>query len=161
MKVQQSPKKKNRRRVRLDVHHSRASRATLADDRLRRIARAALRMAGRSGNFAVSVAFVGDAAMRRLNRAYARHDYVTDVLSFAALEVTGRFAQAPSRETFLGEIVVCWPQARRQAEAAQQPVAREIDWLLAHGVLHLLGYDHATAREERRMRALEAQVLGR
>lgn len=85
----------------------------------------------------VSVAIVGDAAMRRLNRQYRRKDKVTDVLSFAfadeAVSVTGAVA---------GEIILCWPQLRRQAKAAKVSLDQEFALLLIHGLMHLLGYDH-------------------
>ena len=159
MKAQPSPKKKSDLRLRLAVHHLSHTGAPIPDARLRRVVRRALRVSGRRGAVAVSLAFVSAADIRRLNRRYAGHDYVTDVLSFPALEHPQRFRAPPSRELFLGDVVICWPQAVRQANAAGQPLPREVDWLLTHGVLHLLGYDHATAREERQMRELERKVL--
>ncbi len=97
--------------------------------------------------------------MRRLNRRYAGHDYITDVLSFPALEATGPFACAPVADTFLGDIVVALPQAARQARAAGHTLAQEVDLLVTHGVLHLLGYDHATAAQKRAMDGLQARAL--
>ena len=154
MKAQPSPKKKSDLRLQLAVNRSARSPDQISAARLRRVARAALRAAARHGTFAVSLAFVSAAAMRRLNRRYAGHDYVTDVLSFPAQE-----QMPPSRVRLLGDVVICLPQAERQAKAAGQPLWREVDWLLAHGVLHLLGYDHASAREASQMRALERKAL--
>ena len=125
----------------------------------RELARRVLLVSGRHGAFAVSLAFVSAAAIRLLNRRYAGHDYVTDVLSFPALEHPPNFRAPPSRVLFLGDVVICLPQAERQAKAAGQPLLREVAWLLTHGVLHLLGYDHASPREARQMRALEAKAL--
>jgi rRNA maturation RNase YbeY len=141
------------------VHHSTTSRALLSDRRLQRVARRALQVAQQRGHFALSLAFVADRAIRRLNRAYAGNDYTTDVLSFSARENTKLFRAPPFTQTFLGDIVISLPQAMRQAKAAGHALAREVDLLLTHGVLHLLGYDHATAREAKQMRLLEEQAL--
>lgn len=97
--------------------------------------------------------------MRRLNRQYAGSDYTTDVLSFSAREDTRGFRAPPTAHILLGDIVISLPQAMRQARAADHALTREVDWLVVHGVLHLLGYDHATPRENERMRALERRIL--
>jgi probable rRNA maturation factor len=97
----------------------------------------------------ISVLFCGDARMRALNRRYRDKDRSTDVLAF------------PSGEAgpFLGDLVVSVPYASRQARRRSEPLPREIDRLLVHGFLHLLGYDHETDRGE--MDALEARVRRR
>lgn len=87
----------------------------------------------------VSVLFCGDARMRTLNRRYRRRDSSTDVLAFPAGETEGGL---------LGDIVVSVPYAARQARRRREPLSREIDRLLVHGFLHLLGYDHETDRGE-------------
>ena len=139
--------------------HTAASRAAVSEARLRRVARAALATAGAKGRFAVAVAFVSDASMRRLNLKFAGNDYVTDVLSFAAREDTGAFHAPPSGEILLGDIAIDLSQATRQARTAGHPLARELDLLLAHGVLHLLGYDHGVPADARRMEQLQAQIV--
>ncbi len=179
MKAQPSPKKKNKQRsnsaraqtsyfpvlhkgslrVRLAIAHSAASRAQLRDAHLKHVVRSTSLTAQQRGTIVISLAFVSDAAMRRLNREFAGNDYVTDVLSFAAREVTRQIQHQSSNATFLGDIAICLPQAMRQARAARHSLAREVDWLLTHGILHLLGYDHATERENQQMRALEQQIL--
>ena len=112
---------------------------------------------------AVTVALVDDAAMRRLNRAFAGKDKATDVLSFA---VGDRAADAPRRtgdvrhtEPFLGDIVIATGVARRQARVAGHPYAQELRVLALHGLLHLLGYDHE--RDDGRMARLEARLRRR
>ena len=139
--------------------HTAASRAAVSEARLRRVARAALATAGAKGRFAVAVAFVSDASMRRLNLKFAGNDYVTDVLSFASREDTGAFHAPPSGEILLGDIAIDLPQAARQARTAGHPLARELDLLLAHGVLHLLGYDHGVPADARQMEQLQAQIV--
>jgi probable rRNA maturation factor len=95
------------------------------------------------------VRLVSDREMHRLNLAHRSHDHTTDVLSF-----TG---ERTLEGWHLGDVVISVPQTRRQAEAAGQPVARELRLLLLHGILHCLGHDHeqddgAMERLERRLR---------
>lgn len=122
--------------------------------RVRNVLSRVARLAGRPGNGSrrprtrsVSVLFCGDGRMRTLNRRYRGQDRSTDVLSF------------PSAPPLLGDIAISVPYAARQARRRSQPVSREIDRLLVHGYLHLLGYDHETDRGE--MDALEAKVRRR
>jgi probable rRNA maturation factor len=82
----------------------------------------------------VSVAVVGDARMRSLNRRHLGRDYATDVLAFAG----GARATGP----FLGDIVIATGVARRQARRAGHAERVEFRVLALHGLLHLLGYDH-------------------
>lgn len=110
----------------------------------------------------LSVALVDDATIHALNKAYRRKDKPTDVLAFPMLD--------PVPETpagLLGDVIVSVPTARRQAARRRRPLLAELTMLLAHGLLHLLGYDHRDEAEERvmtaRTRELEAAAarLGR
>ena len=83
-----------------------------------------------------AVRFVGDRSMRRVNREYRGKDAPTDVLSFPGGEGLEGF--------HLGDVLVCVPIARRQAEEAGERPEREIRRLILHGVLHCLGHDHET-----------------
>lgn len=94
----------------------------------------------------VSVAIVSDAAMRRLNRQYRQRDAVTDVLSFSYGQ-----SGATAPEAVVGEIILCWPQLLRQAAAANVSLDHEFALLLAHGLLHLLGYDHEQSAKDARL----------
>jgi len=94
--------------------------------------------------------------MRKFNHAWRGQDKTTDVLSFSMRE--GSFAEI--RTGMLGDIVISMPAAHRQARAMGHPVIREIQRLLVHGLVHLLGYDHErSAREARRMARKEQQLL--
>ena len=86
------------------------------------------------------VLICGDRRMRTLNRTWRRIDRPTDVLSFLPFKESSS-SLPPS---FLGDLVIDVPYAARQARKRGHPVAREIQILLAHGLLHLLGYDHET-----------------
>jgi probable rRNA maturation factor len=84
---------------------------------------------------------VGAATMMRLNSGYRKKSYATDVLSFGAPD--------PFRASgFLGELVVCAPVLERQAREQNHASERELDVLLAHGLLHLLGLDHERSRAQ-------------
>jgi probable rRNA maturation factor len=74
-------------------------------------------------------------------------DRPTDVLSFAMQE--GEFADLA--QGILGDVIVSIPTAQRQAKAAKRELLDEVTFLLAHGILHLLGYDHRTDEDHRRM----------
>ena len=95
----------------------------------------------------VSVLYCADARMRSLNRRYRGTDRSTDVLAFPAGEA-GR--------GFLGDIVISVPYAAREARRRKEPAARELDRLLLHGFLHLMGYDHET--DDGEMEALEGRL---
>ena len=115
---------------------SEVSSAVRTGPSVRRVAawtEAALAAADPRGKSAVSVLLCGDARMRRLNREFRKIDRPTDVLSF------------PSGEpTFLGDVAIDVPYAARQAKKRRHPLEREVQILLAHGVLHHLGHDHET-----------------
>jgi probable rRNA maturation factor len=116
--------------------------------RVRRLLADAAR-ATRTSAREVSVLFCGDRRMRSLNRRYRRKNRSTDVLAFPAGDAGG----------LLGDIVISVPYAARQARRRREPVPRELDRLLLHGYLHLLGYDHET--DDGQMDALEARLRRR
>ncbi len=96
--------------------------------------------------------------MRSLNRRFRGIDRTTDVLSFSLRE--GAFGGL--RPNVLGDIVISVPRAERQAREAGHPLGREIEILLIHGLVHLLGYDHERSPSEaRRMLRRERQFLKR
>lgn len=100
----------------------------------------------------VSIAFVDDLAMRQLNRGYRGKNKTTDVLTFAGIDIES----AGVGEHSLGEIVISIPQARRQASEQRHALATEIRYLLLHGLIHALGFDHETDRGE--MDKLETRI---
>lgn len=113
----------------------------------------------------VSVVITDDETVRELNRRYLNLDEPTDVLSFPLAEAPGRsdapgeFVGPPDGVVHLGEVIVSYPTAERQAREQGHGVEREIAHLVVHGLLHLLGYDHGEREEERRMRAREDELL--
>jgi len=96
--------------------------------------------------------------MRALNRLYRGMDKTTDVLSFSLLE--GRFPHI--QPEVLGDIVISIPVAVRQATESGHSLSHELDSLLVHGLLHVLGYDHELGpREAARMKRMEQRLLRR
>jgi probable rRNA maturation factor len=95
--------------------------------------------------------------MRTLNRRYRGKDKTTDVLSFSLRE--GMFSHV--QPDVLGDIVIAVPTAARHAAETGHTLSREIEVLLVHGLLHLLGYDHERNNEARRMKRRELQLLKR
>ena len=107
----------------------------------------------------VSIVITDDGRVRALNWRFRHVDAPTDVLSFG-LDAGEGFPLPPGRVPLLGEIVISYPTAARQAAEAGQSVENELAHLLVHGVLHLLDYDHETPQEARAMRAREEALLG-
>lgn len=98
----------------------------------------------------LSVAVVGDAEMQQLNRAFLGRDRPTDVLSFP---------YGTAEDCIEGEVVINGDEALRQAEERSHSAEDELLLYAVHGVLHLLGYDDADAKERRRMHERELSVL--
>lgn len=105
----------------------------------------------------LSVLFVDDQSMRELNRRFRSLDRTTDVLSFPMQEGP----DSGINPFLLGDVVICADAAGRQARSRKHTVEKEVDVLLIHGVLHLLGYDHVgLERRRREMRQRERELLG-
>ncbi len=108
----------------------------------------------------LSIAIIDDETIRELNRRYRGVDAPTDVLSFD-LKDEDAFVAPPKGARQLGEIVISYPTAARQAGEAGHAIDDELAHLLVHGVLHLLGYDHKSPKEARAMQKREETLLGR
>ena len=105
----------------------------------------------------VDVIFVDDHLMSRLNRDFTRRRGTTDVLSFGMGEGKSGPVEFPS----LGDVYVSLDQAQRQAQARKVDLQEETALLVAHGVLHLLGYDHQEKSQKAAMRKKEREYLKR
>ena len=119
---------------------------------VKRTAQKILRLVGQN-NAELSLALVGNDEIRELNRKYRNKPTPTDVLSFPADESAGLHAR------LLGDVIISVEQAEIQAKQARRTLEAEVEWLLIHGILHLLGYDHErSAKEAKIMRALEKKI---
>lgn len=135
-------------------------------DNLRAAIRHLLQQVGQP-TAALTLVVTDDAAVQTLNRDYRGVDAPTDVLSFAAQEEADDVpeladlppALAAELANYLGDVIIAYPYASRQAAHYQNSVAAELRLLAVHGVLHLLGYDHATPAEEAAMWTLQSTIL--
>ena len=159
----------------IDLQVFPAFRALVSRQLLRRVATEALHTADPMGVQGIGVVIADDPTLQELNLSYRGYDEVTDVLSFSgehsaddaipeilppSAEDTA-FPAIEEEEEGLGEVVISYPQAARQAPEHGQPVDRELALLLVHGVLHLFGHDHVDAKEEATMREMEQRTLAR
>lgn len=106
----------------------------------------------------VSLALVGDTRMRSLNRQFRGVDRATDVLSFPAEPLPAHSLGMRAGPPLLGDIVIAWGLAERQARAAGHSLQTELRVLALHGLLHLAGYDHQHADDRGRMRRVEDRL---
>ncbi|MFH0853919.1 MAG: rRNA maturation RNase YbeY [bacterium] len=105
----------------------------------------------------LSIAFVSDKEIRKMNRNYRNIDKTTDVLSFGMIargkERLPLKSSAP--DVSYAEIIISYKQAKKQAKENKIAIKKEIEKLLVHGLLHLAGYDHKTASEAKKMEEIE------
>lgn len=119
---------------------------TIPQNALRKLAELVLRKEQKGGRD-LSVVFVELRAMRKLNRAWRGKDRATNVLAFQGGELS------------LGEIVLCPSVISKDAVEYKIPLRKALAWMFVHGLLHLLGYGHKTAKEEGVMRQKEQRYL--
>lgn len=103
-----------------------------------------------------SIIFVDENKIQELNKEYRGIDKITDVISFA-LEDNEDSIYNDMR--VLGDIYICIPRAKEQAENYGHSIKRELSFLTVHGLLHLLGYDHIKKADEEKMFALQELIL--
>ncbi len=99
-----------------------------------------------------------DETLKRLNSIWRKNDTKTDVLSFPALEETFPVSQGTCVE--LGDIIVSVPTAKLQAKEYKHDLTSELQWLVTHGLLHLLGWNHPNEQSLKQMLACQEQLLG-
>ena len=126
------------------------------EDLLKRAAQAALAHESESLDSELSIILTNDTRLHELNLNYLGVDAPTDVLSFPASET-----DPETGARYIGDILISIPRAQTQAEAAGHPLEAEVQLLVVHGVLHLLGHDHAEAQEKARMWKAQADILER
>jgi probable rRNA maturation factor len=121
---------------------------------LERAARAVLAHQSQPADAELSIILTNDARLHELNLNYLAVDAPTDVLSFPASET-----DPETGALYIGDILISMPRAQAQAGAAGHPLESEVQLLVVHGVLHLLGYDHGEADEKARMWKVQAEIL--
>lgn len=141
-----------------------------AETDLQGIARACVQAEGISIPVYAQLRVTDDDEIRQINRDYRGIDRATDVLSFPAISCTpektlGTCEKKLLRERdetgacFLGDIIISLPRAREQAQEYGHSLRREMAYLTAHAMFHLMGYDHMQEDEKARMRAMEEKAL--
>jgi probable rRNA maturation factor len=110
-------------------------------------------------SFELGIVITDDENIYKINREYRGVDAPTDVISFALLEGDDSFVMPPDNTLHLGEVVISYPRAAEQAKEQNHSTERELAWLVTHGVLHLLGYDHENDAERQTMQAIESDIL--
>lgn len=113
-----------------------------------------LRYAGAPSGSGLTVVITGDEQLAILNQQYLGIQSPTDVLSFSANEI-----DPDSGERYLGDVLISLPRAQAQAAEGEHAVIDELQLLIVHGVLHLLGYDHAEEPEKADMQSIQADIL--
>lgn len=96
--------------------------------------------------YEVSIAFVGDKTIKKLNKQYRKINKITDVLAF----------RVDDESNFLGEIIIDYAQIKRQAKASNK---QELIYILVHGLLHLIGYNDKTEAEAEKMNILTNKII--
>lgn len=104
--------------------------------------------------YAMTLLLSDDSQLQQLNRDYLEIDAPTDVLSFPSTET-----DLETGVKYLGDVIISVPRAEQQAKSASHPLEAEAQLLVVHGVLHLLGYDHAAAGEKARMWKAQGEIL--
>jgi probable rRNA maturation factor len=135
----------------------RAAQATLAWESASLLAKFQEQAPGlQTQSLELSIILTDEARLQELNLNYLGIDAPTDVLSFPASET-----DPETGARYIGDILISLPRAQAQADAAGHPLEAEVQLLVVHGVLHLLGHDHAQAEEKARMWQAQAEVLER
>ena len=142
-----------------------------AEEMLERIARECVRAEKITLPVYAQVRVTDDEEIHRINREYRNVDRATDVLSFPSTDcgpekTLGQCEKKLARERddtgrcFLGDIIISLPRAREQAREYGHSLERELGYLTAHAMFHLMGYDHMRDEDRERMRAMEEKALG-
>ena len=121
---------------------------------LERAAHATLEHESESLDSDLSIVLTDNEHLQELNLNYLGIDAPTDVLSFPASET-----DPETGARYIGDILISIPRAQNQAEAAGHPLEAEVQLLVVHGTLHLLGHDHAAAEEKSAMWKAQAEIL--
>ena len=135
------------------------SKTHFSNKLLEHAVRAALENQSESLTSELTILLTDDTRIQELNRDYLGIDAPTDVLSFPASETDGSEIDPETGARYIGDIVISLPYAARSAGKAGHPLESEVQLLVVHGVLHLLGHDHAKPKEKAKMWKAQAEIL--
>ena len=118
-----------------------------------------LKYEGISNNAEISVTIVDNEEIRKINNKFRNIDKATDVLSFPLIDFNVESLPEDNSKIYLGDIIISIERAEEQAEEYGHSLDREIGFLTAHSMLHLLGYDHMIQEEEKIMFKKQEDIL--
>jgi len=124
------------------------------NDLIERAVKAALENQSEALDSELTIVLTDNAQIQELNRDYLGIDAPTDVLSFPASEI-----DPETGARYIGDIIISMPYAAKSAKTAGHPVEAEVQLLVVHGILHLLGHDHANPKEKAKMWKAQAGIL--
>lgn len=130
------------------------SEFSIPHDLLEGAAHAVLQHESASPDVDLSIVLTDNARLHELNLNYLGVDAPTDVLSFPSSET-----DPETGARYIGDILISIPRAQEQADGAGHPLESEVQLLIVHGMLHLLGYDHAEPDEKARMWNAQSEIL--
>jgi probable rRNA maturation factor len=141
-------------------------KVSLEEGWLQKIALSTLGAEGITSSAEMGLVITDSKTIQKLNRTYRGEDQPTDVLAFHMPPKTSQeselsFVGPPDGVNHLGEVVISYPQAVRQAQEQGQSVAQELALLIVHGILHLLGYDDELPKEKQQMDARTIEIMKR
>lgn len=130
----------------IEIEVNNTTQSPVADDFFAMVARQTVAATGyaflQEKNLAISVALVSESEMQKLNREHRHKDSVTDILSFFEYENIDEIKNVAEKEIFLGELILCYDDIEKYAQAENIYLQQELANVTAHGVLHLLGFAH-------------------
>lgn len=126
----------------------------LQRSRLEATAQKTLQYTSSAQDTSLTILISDDEQLRLLNRQFLGIDEPTDVLSFPAGHI-----DPDTHTTYLGDVIISYPRAIEQAEVAGHPIEEELRLLVVHGMLHLLGFDHAEPQDKERMWQAQEEIL--
>jgi len=157
----------------LEIHNF--TQNEIEEKAFQQAAESVLKTVGIKDKTEISLAIVGDGRMRKLNKMHRGRNRVTDVLSFGNKSVIPylakafprlkkgediKFVEPPDNVKRLGEVIICYPRAKKQAKRIGHSLEKELTILLIHGILHLLGYeDEKGEKEAKEMNEMEERIL--
>lgn len=136
------------------IKSRRAIRKELDLKRLQKAASSTFKLLGFETQPEITLQVTDDRTIQKFNRQYRNIDEVTDVLSFE-----NTFTDPENGETYLGDILISYETARRQAETRGLEMMAELEMLLVHGILHLAGMDHSSPSEWQEMSTMQDAIL--
>jgi probable rRNA maturation factor len=123
---------------------------------MERAAKETLATANAPGEAELTILLTNDDQIQQLNREYLSIDEPTDVLAFPA-----NYMDPDTKAFYLGDVIISFERAVVQAQAGAHALEHEIELLVVHGILHLLGHDHAGPDEKAKMWVAQAEILAR